>query len=154
MGCYQEGVAKDSIMGKDVTAHIFECVPSHLTCYTNRASFVVQIHNQRHRYRPWRGVSGCLSRPDHLLFERTEQEEAEQVSDRWPTAEAVQTTEVFLGNSATVGSSTHLVLSSSPMVSDLSVSVYCLPLIFPLVCILLDVGTKPTGTSIYDLWKC
>ena len=26
MGCYQEGVAKDSIMGKDVTAHIFECV--------------------------------------------------------------------------------------------------------------------------------
>ena len=23
-----------------------------------------------------------------------------------------------------------------------------------LVCILLDVGTKPTGTSIYDLWKC
>jgi cellulose synthase/poly-beta-1,6-N-acetylglucosamine synthase-like glycosyltransferase len=23
-----------------------------------------------------------------------------------------------------------------------------------LVCILLDVGTKPTGTSIYELWKC
>jgi chitin synthase len=22
------------------------------------------------------------------------------------------------------------------------------------VCILLDVGTKPTGTSIYELWKC
>jgi chitin synthase len=23
-----------------------------------------------------------------------------------------------------------------------------------IVCILLDVGTKPTGTSIYELWKC
>jgi len=28
------------------------------------------------------------------------------------------------------------------------------PLIRPNVCILLDVGTKPTGTSIYELWKC
>jgi chitin synthase len=28
------------------------------------------------------------------------------------------------------------------------------PLINPNVCILLDVGTKPTGTSIYELWKC
>ncbi|KAH9929752.1 uncharacterized protein B0H18DRAFT_1117301 [Fomitopsis serialis] len=28
------------------------------------------------------------------------------------------------------------------------------PLIRPNVCVLLDVGTKPTGTSIYDLWKC
>lgn len=26
MGCYQEGIAKDSVGGKDVTAHIFECV--------------------------------------------------------------------------------------------------------------------------------
>lgn len=25
MGCYQEGIAKDSVGGKDVTAHIFEC---------------------------------------------------------------------------------------------------------------------------------
>jgi chitin synthase len=24
MGCYQDGVAKDSVAGKDVTAHIFE----------------------------------------------------------------------------------------------------------------------------------
>lgn len=24
----------------------------------------------------------------------------------------------------------------------------------PPVCVLLDVGTKPTGTSIYELWKC
>ena len=24
MGCYQEGVAKDTVGGKDVTAHIFE----------------------------------------------------------------------------------------------------------------------------------
>ncbi|KAJ3477033.1 hypothetical protein NLI96_g10743 [Meripilus lineatus] len=28
------------------------------------------------------------------------------------------------------------------------------PLIRPNVCVLLDVGTKPTGTSIYELWKC
>lgn len=28
------------------------------------------------------------------------------------------------------------------------------PLIKPEVCVLLDVGTKPTGTSIYELWKC
>jgi len=28
------------------------------------------------------------------------------------------------------------------------------PLIQPNVCILLDVGTKPTGTSLYELWKC
>ncbi|KAJ7500249.1 glycosyltransferase family 2 protein [Mycena galericulata] len=28
------------------------------------------------------------------------------------------------------------------------------PLIKPEVCILLDVGTKPTSTSIYELWKC
>lgn len=27
MGCYQEGIAKDSVAGKDVTAHIFEQVP-------------------------------------------------------------------------------------------------------------------------------
>ncbi len=27
-------------------------------------------------------------------------------------------------------------------------------LIFYPVCVLLDVGTKPTGTSIYELWKC
>lgn len=26
MGCYQEGIAKDSVAGKDVTAHIFEYV--------------------------------------------------------------------------------------------------------------------------------
>ncbi|KAJ3781566.1 chitin synthase-domain-containing protein [Lentinula aff. detonsa] len=56
MGCYQDGIAKDSVAGKDVTAHIFE--------YT-----------------------------------------------------------------------------SSVMVTEL-------------VCVLLDVGTKPTGTSIHELWKC
>jgi len=28
------------------------------------------------------------------------------------------------------------------------------PLLKPNVCVLLDVGTKPTGTSIYELWKC
>ena len=28
MGCYQEGIAKDSVAGKDVTAHIFEYTSS------------------------------------------------------------------------------------------------------------------------------
>ncbi|KAG2159198.1 chitin synthase-domain-containing protein [Suillus bovinus] len=28
------------------------------------------------------------------------------------------------------------------------------PLINPNVCVLLDVGTKPTSTSVYELWKC
>ena len=33
MGCYQEGIAKDSVAGKDVTAHIFECVPTVFSVY-------------------------------------------------------------------------------------------------------------------------
>lgn len=30
MGCYQEGIAKDSVGGKDVTAHIFESALSEI----------------------------------------------------------------------------------------------------------------------------
>lgn len=28
------------------------------------------------------------------------------------------------------------------------------PVLNPNICVLLDVGTKPSGTSIYELWKC
>lgn len=28
------------------------------------------------------------------------------------------------------------------------------PILKPEICVLLDVGTKPTGNSIYELWKC
>jgi hypothetical protein len=50
MGCYQEGIAKDSVAGKDVTAHIFEyaCLghflPHTLTAYTPK------IYQQCHRH--------------------------------------------------------------------------------------------------------
>lgn len=77
MGCYQEGVAKDEIGGKDVTAHIFECVQSTsiaavlLTC--------VQVHFQRRCDGTRRSFPRGLPRADHILLEGAEQEEAKQV---------------------------------------------------------------------------
>jgi len=50
------------------------------------------------------------------------------------------------------GSSTPLVPSLNPTVGCRSLSTYYI--LNLAVCILLDVGTKPTGTSIYELWKC
>ena len=79
-----------------------------------------QIYLERGRHRPWRSLARCLPCADHLLLEGTEQEEVEQVSDPWPTVGAVQTTEAFLGNSATVGSSTRSVLLSNPTVSSVN----------------------------------
>ncbi|KAJ3557459.1 hypothetical protein NP233_g11737 [Leucocoprinus birnbaumii] len=86
MGLYQEGIAKDSVGGKDVTAHIFEQV-------------------------------NFLSWLKRSLMSMTEQNKKKLNSHRW-----------FFNAFG--------------------------PLINPNVCILLDVGTKPTGTSIYELWKC
>ncbi|KAH9932014.1 chitin synthase [Epithele typhae] len=97
MGCYQEGVAKDSIMGKDVTAHIFE--------YTS--SVVVTD----------RGEVSQGACPVQIVFCLKEQNKKKLNSHRW-----------FFNAFG--------------------------PLIQPNVCVLLDVGTKPTGTSIYELWKC
>ncbi|KAF5385268.1 hypothetical protein D9615_001155 [Tricholomella constricta] len=97
MGCYQEGIAKDSVAGKDVTAHIFE--------YT---SSVVVTDS---------GEVGQGSCPIQVLFCLKEQNKKKLNSHRW-----------FFNAFG--------------------------PLIKPNVCILLDVGTKPTGTSIYELWKC
>ncbi|KAG8685801.1 Chitin synthase, class 2, partial [Ceratobasidium sp. 394] len=97
MGCYQDGIAKDEVAGKDVTAHIFE--------YTSTA--VVSET----------GEVAQGSTPVQILFCLKEQNKKKLNSHRW-----------FFNAFG--------------------------PLIKPNVCILLDVGTKPTGTSIYDLWKC
>lgn len=97
MGCYQEGLAKDSVGGKDVTAHIFEYTTSVVVTDTGEVS-----------------MGAC---PVQILFCLKEQNKKKLNSHRW-----------FFNAFG--------------------------PLINPNVCILLDVGTKPTGTSIYELWKC
>ncbi|GAB1527767.1 Chitin synthase, class 2 [Rhizoctonia solani] len=97
MGCYQDGIAKDEVAGKDVTAHIFEYTS---TVVVSDSGEVAQG-----------GV------PIQLLFCLKEQNKKKLNSHRW-----------FFNAFG--------------------------PLIKPNVCILLDVGTKPTGTSIYELWKC
>ncbi|KAF9055943.1 chitin synthase 2 [Panaeolus papilionaceus] len=97
MGCYQEGIAKDSVGGKDVTAHIYE--------YTTHAIVTDS------------GEVSMGTCPVQVLFCLKEQNKKKLNSHRW-----------FFNAFG--------------------------PLIKPNVCILLDVGTKPTGTSIYELWKC
>ncbi|GLB35745.1 putative chitin synthase [Lyophyllum shimeji] len=97
MGCYQEGIAKDSVAGKDVTAHIFEYTSSVVVTETGEV-----------------GQGSC---PVQILFCLKEQNKKKLNSHRW-----------FFNAFG--------------------------PLIKPNVCVLLDVGTKPTGTSIYELWKC
>ncbi|KAF8841959.1 glycosyltransferase family 2 protein [Paxillus ammoniavirescens] len=97
MGCYQEGIAKDSVAGKDVTAHIFEYTSNVVVTETGEVS------------------SGAC--PVQILFCLKEENKKKLNSHRW-----------FFNAFG--------------------------PLINPNVCVLLDVGTKPTGTSIYELWKC
>lgn len=97
MGCYQEGIPKDTVGGKDVTAHIFEFTSQVVVSPTGEIS------------------SGAC--PIQVLFCLKEQNKKKLNSHRW-----------FFNAFG--------------------------PLLNPNVCILLDVGTKPTGTSIYELWKC
>ncbi|KAL5519166.1 CHS2 [Sanghuangporus vaninii] len=97
MGCYQEGIAKDSVAGKDVTAHIFEYTSNVVVSEAGEVS-----------------KGAC---PVQIIFCLKEQNKKKLNSHRW-----------FFNAFG--------------------------PLINPNVCILLDVGTKPTGTSIYELWKC
>lgn len=97
MGCYQEGIAKDEVNGKDVTAHIFEYTSSVICTATGETS-----------------ICPC---PVQIIFCLKEQNKKKLNSHRW-----------FFNAFG--------------------------PLIKPEVCVLLDVGTKPTGTSIYELWKC
>ncbi|KAK7063807.1 chitin synthase [Favolaschia claudopus] len=97
MGCYQDGIAKDTVGGKDVTAHIFEYTSTVIATPSGEVS-----------------QGSC---PVQILFCLKEQNKKKLNSHRW-----------FFNAFG--------------------------PLIKPNVCILLDVGTKPTGTSIYELWKC
>lgn len=97
MGLYQEGIAKDEVNGKDVTAHIFEYTTSVICTASGETS-----------------MGSC---PVQIIFCLKEQNKKKLNSHRW-----------FFNAFG--------------------------PLIKPEVCILLDVGTKPTGTSIYELWKC
>ncbi|KIM24169.1 glycosyltransferase family 2 protein [Serendipita vermifera MAFF 305830] len=97
MGCYQEGIAKDSVNGKDVTAHVFEYTSQVVVSDTGEVS-----------------TGAC---PVQIIFCLKEQNKKKLNSHRW-----------FFNAFG--------------------------PQIKPNVCILLDVGTKPTGTSIYELWKC
>ncbi|KAI0803157.1 glycosyltransferase family 2 protein [Irpex lacteus] len=97
MGCYQDGVAKDTVGGQDVTAHIFEYTSNVIVTDSGEVS-----------------QGAC---PVQITFCLKEQNKKKLNSHRW-----------FFNAFG--------------------------PLIKPNVCILLDVGTKPTGTSIYELWKC
>ncbi|KAM0788848.1 hypothetical protein ACM66B_002933 [Microbotryomycetes sp. NB124-2] len=95
-GAYQDGIAKDTIDGKDVKAHVFE--------YTSQV--VVGDDGQ---------VLGGVA-PIQILFCLKEQNQKKLNSHRW------------------------------------AFNAFCQQL-RPNVCVLLDVGTKPSGTSIYRLWK-
>ncbi|KAF9996026.1 Chitin synthase, class 2, partial [Modicella reniformis] len=95
MGAYQEGIAKDTVAGKPVTAHIFE--------YTTQ----VMIDQES---------KSCDSCPVQILFCLKEENKKKLNSHRW-----------FFNAFA--------------------------PQLDPNVCVLLDVGTKPSRTSIYHLWK-
>ncbi|KAF9909730.1 Chitin synthase, class 2 [Lobosporangium transversale] len=99
MGAYQEGIAKDTVAGKPVTAHIYE--------YTTQ----VMVDSDLKVRSSDRGIV-----PVQILFCLKEQNKKKLNSHRW-----------FFNAFA--------------------------PQLNPNVCILLDVGTKPSGTSIYHLWK-
>ncbi|KAI1291571.1 Chitin synthase, class 2 [Mortierella claussenii] len=99
MGAYQEGIAKDTVAGKPVTAHIYE--------YSSQ----VMIDQDLRVRTADRGIV-----PVQILFCLKEQNKKKLNSHRW-----------FFNAFA--------------------------PQLNPNVCVLLDVGTKPSGTSIYHLWK-
>ncbi|KAF9407665.1 Chitin synthase, class 1, partial [Podila epigama] len=99
MGAYQEGIAKDTVAGKPVTAHIYE--------YTTQ----VMVDSDLKIRGADRGIV-----PVQILFCLKEQNKKKLNSHRW-----------FFNAFA--------------------------PQLNPNVCVLLDVGTKPSGTSIYHLWK-
>ncbi|KAG5460109.1 MAG: chitin synthase-domain-containing protein, partial [Olpidium bornovanus] len=99
MGVYQDGIAKNTVNGKEVTAHIYE--------YTTQIVIDrdLTIRGQD------RGTV-----PVQVVFCLKEQNKKKLNSHRW-----------FFNAFG--------------------------PVVNPNVCVLLDVGTRPTGTSIYHLWK-
>ncbi|KAG0203399.1 Chitin synthase, class 2 [Mortierella sp. GBA30] len=99
IGAYQEGIAKDTVAGKPVTAHIYE--------YTTQVMIDADLRVRA-------ADRGTV--PVQVLFCLKEQNKKKLNSHRW-----------FFNAFA--------------------------PQLNPHVCILLDVGTKPSGTSVYHLWK-
>ncbi|KAM5352634.1 hypothetical protein ACJ41O_005356 [Fusarium nematophilum] len=99
MGVYQEGIAKQQVNGKDVTAHIYEyTTQTHLQLKND----VVQLVHRR--------------QPVQVLFCLKEKNAKKINSHRW-------------------------FFSAFGRVLD------------PNICVLLDAGTRPGGSSIYHLWK-
>ncbi|RKP09671.1 glycosyltransferase family 2 protein [Thamnocephalis sphaerospora] len=99
IGAYQDGIAKNSFNGKEVSAHLFE--------YTTQLSMDPDMK--------LRGADAGIV-PVQILFCLKERNAKKINSHRW-----------FFNAFGQV--------------------------LKPNVCILLDVGTKPSGTSIYHLWK-
>lgn len=135
MGVYQDGVAKNTVAGKPVTAHIYE--------YTTQLSINpdLQVRTAQDGVVPVQ-VLFCLkekkyrlSPPLHCLAD-----------DMIATAQR---------RSTVTGKST------CPAVPFLKAHMTCgrwffnafAPILQPNVCVLLDVGTQPGPTSIYKLWK-
>ncbi|KAG0741088.1 hypothetical protein G6F57_002760 [Rhizopus arrhizus] len=100
MGVYQEGMAKNVVEGKPVTAHIYE--------HTTQLSIDADMN--------FRGDEKGVV-PVQVLFCLKEKNQKKINSHRW-----------FFQAFG--------------------------PLIKPNVCVLIDVGTKPGGRSLYHLWKC
>lgn len=99
LGVYQDGIAKNTVNGKETTAHLYE--------YTTQMMIdtKLQVRGQE------RGVV-----PVQVLFCLKEQNKKKLNSHRW-----------FFNAFGSI--------------------------LQPNVCVLLDVGTRPTTSSIYHLWK-
>lgn len=100
MGVYQDGVAKNVVHGKPVTAHIYE--------YTTQISVDPDMEVKK------AGSKNVV--PCQILFCLKEKNQKKINSHRW-----------FFQAFG--------------------------PIIEPHICVLIDVGTRPGGTSIYHLWK-
>ncbi|KAK0720765.1 glycosyltransferase family 2 protein [Lasiosphaeris hirsuta] len=99
MGVYQEGIAKQQVNGKDVTAHIYE--------YTSQVGMAIK--NDVVQLIP-------KQQPIQMLFCLKEKNQKKINSHRW-------------------------FFDAFGRVLD------------PNICVLIDAGTKPGGSSIYHLWK-
>ena len=69
MGCYQEGIAKDSVAGKDVTAHIFEFVSILTKIEVGDWYCSKKVHYEYGCYRHWRSFDRIMSCTGHILLE-------------------------------------------------------------------------------------
>ncbi|KAI8889323.1 glycosyltransferase family 2 protein [Backusella circina FSU 941] len=103
LGVYQEGVAKNVVHGKPVTAHIYE--------YTTQISVDPDMNIKKPGDKGKNNITPC-----QLLFCLKEKNQKKINSHRW------------------------FFQAFGPVVE-------------PHVCVLIDVGTRPGGTSIYHLWK-